>query len=269
MGTVFSFDIRDADAGADPGRRAAIEAALRDAVDWLHRVDAVFSTYRPDSQISRLDRGELTAEECDPEVAEVLERCAQAAESTGGWFTARPGGRLDPSGLVKGWAVEHAARLLRAAGSVSHSVGGGGDIQTTGGAAPGQPWRIGIAHPLRPGRLAAVAAGSGIAVATSGNAERGTHIQNPHSGAPATDLASLTVVAQSLTEADVWATAGFAMGPDCLGVLEARSGLEALAVLPDGSLRSTSRFPLLAAARRGPAGPGDWRQALPSALGQQ
>ncbi|WP_063795907.1 FAD:protein FMN transferase [Peterkaempfera griseoplana] len=269
MGTVFSFDIRDTGGDADPGRRAAVEAALRDAVAWLHRVDAVFSTYRHDSQISRLERGEVTVQECDPEVAEVLARCERAAEETGGWFTARPGGRLDPSGLVKGWAVERAALLLRAAGSTAHSVGGGGDIQTAGDASPGRPWRIGIADPLRPGGLAAVATGSGIAVATSGNAERGPHIRHPRTGEPAGALASLTVVARSLTEADVWATAGFAMGPECLRVLEDRPGLEALAVLPDGTVRGTSRFPLLAAAAPGPAGPGDWRQALPSALGQQ
>lgn len=266
MGTVFSFDVRDAGDGA---RRARIEKALRDAVDRLHRVDELFSTYREASQISRLGRGEITLEECDPDVALVLEECERVSHETGGWFTARPAGRLDPSGLVKGWAVEQAAGLLRAAGSNCHSVGGGGDVQTTGGAAPGRPWRIGIAHPLRPGQLAAVATGTDIAVATSGTAERGAHIHNPHTGGPATGLASLTVVGTSLTEADTWATAAFAMGPDCLPVIEARQGLEALAVLPDGTLRATPGFPLLAASRPGPAGPEQWRLPLPSALGQQ
>jgi FAD:protein FMN transferase len=265
MGTVFSFDIRDAGQG---DRRTAVEEALRQAILRLHRIEAVFSTYRPGSQISRLARGELSLPDCHPDVALVLERCAQAAADTGGWFTARPGGRLDPSGFVKGWAVELSSGLLRDAGSLHHSVAGGGDIQTAGAAAPGRPWRLGVAHPLRPGMLAAVVAGRDLAVATSGTAERGAHIIDPHSGRPATALASVTVVGRSLAEADVWATAAFAMGPDCLARLEARTGLEALAVLPDGGLRWTNGFPALAVPARTSAGPGDWRTAVPSALRQ-
>ena len=127
MGTVVSFDVRDAGPGTADG--------LRRAVDWLHRVDAVFSTYRADSQISRLGRGELALADCDPDVAEVLALGAAAERDSGGWFSVRPAGAdgpLDPSGVVKGWAVERASAILRAAGSVRHSVNGGGDVQTAG-----------------------------------------------------------------------------------------------------------------------------------------
>lgn len=175
MGTVFSFDIRGA-----PTR--AVTRALADAVAWLHRVDEVFSTYRPGSQISRLGRGELTEQQCDPEVAEVLELCRAAARSSNGWFSATPGGRLDPSAVVKGWAVERASQLLYDAGARHHSVNGGGDIQTRGEAAPGLPWQIGIAHPLCPGDLTTVVTGRDLAVATSGTAERGPHILDLHTG---------------------------------------------------------------------------------------
>ena len=109
MGTVFSFDVR----GGDPGRRPA---ALDEAVARLHRVDEVFSTYREDSQVSRLARGELSVAECDPEVAEVLALGAEAERRSEGWFSLRYEGRLDPTGIVKGWAAERAARLLSAAG---------------------------------------------------------------------------------------------------------------------------------------------------------
>lgn len=259
MGTVFSFDIRDAGSGA---HARAVQDGLRRAVARLHRVDELFSTYRPDSQISRLDRGELPLEACDPDVPRVLRACAVAARETGGWFSDRPQGRLDPSGYVKGWSIAEASRLLRDAGSVRHSVGGGGDIQTAGGPATGQPWRIGVAHPLRPGMLAAVVAGRDLAVATSGTAERGAHILDPHTGRPATALASLTVVGADITRADVWATAGFAMGPDCLARIEAVDGLEAFAVLPDGSRRWTSGFPAhVPPPPTSPAGPADWRAA--------
>ncbi|QIJ66437.1 FAD:protein FMN transferase [Streptomyces sp. JB150] len=222
MGTVFSFDVR----GGDP---RAVRAALGEAVGGLHRADAVFSTYREDSQLSRLARGELTAGECDPEVAEVLELAAEAERVSDGWFSSTYGGRLDPTGIVKGWAVERAARTLAAAGASGVSVNGGGDVQLLGVPGAGRPWRVGVADPLRPGGLAAVITAAGtteLAVATSGTAERGAHITDPRTGRPAvTDLLAVTVVAPRLTWADCWATAAFAMG--------ARQGLTWLESLPD------------------------------------
>jgi thiamine biosynthesis lipoprotein len=73
---------------------------------------------------------------------------------------------------------------------------------------------VGIADPHRPGRLALVVEARDCAVATSGTAERGPHIIDPHAGRPAAGLASLTVVGPSLALADACATAAFAMGPD-------------------------------------------------------
>lgn len=132
MGTVFSFDIRD-----EP--TPAIRLALTEAVRQLHEVDAVFSTYRSDSHISRLDRGEIHLDDCPPEVHEVLSLCAQAAHVTDGWFSVIPAGALDPSGLVKGWATEAASRLLHEAGAHHTCVNGGGDLQIRGRASPGTP----------------------------------------------------------------------------------------------------------------------------------
>ncbi|MEU7472013.1 FAD:protein FMN transferase [Streptomyces sp. NPDC044984] len=222
MGTVFSLDVR----GGEP---AVVRAALEEAVAGLHRVDEVFSTYRDDSQLSRLARGELGVGECDAEVAEVLELAAEAERVSDGWFSPRYRGRLDPTGIVKGWATERAARRLAAAGATGVSVNGGGDVQVLGAPGAGRPWRVGVSDPLRPGGLAAVvsAAGAGeLAVATSGTAERGDHIADPRTGRPAvTDLVAVTVVAPRLTWADCWATAAFAMG--------SREGLRWLESLPD------------------------------------
>ncbi|GEC04540.1 FAD:protein FMN transferase [Streptomyces spinoverrucosus] len=228
MGTVFSFDVR----GGDP---TAVRAALDEAVAGLHRVDAVFSTYREDSQISRLGRGEVTVGECDPEVAEVLELAAEAERVSEGWFSTTYEGRLDPTGIVKGWAVERAARLLAAAGVSGVSVNGGGDVQLLGVPGAGRPWRVGVSDPLRPGGLAAVISAAGtdeLAVATSGTAERGAHIVDPRTGKSAvTDLLAVTVVAPRLTWADCWATAAFAMGArNGLAWLESLPGVEALLI---------------------------------------
>ncbi|MFF0201585.1 FAD:protein FMN transferase [Streptomyces sp. NPDC005017] len=222
MGTVFSFDVR----GGDPD---AVRAALADAVAELHRADEVFSTYREDSQLSRLARGEVSLAGCAPEVAEVLELGARAERVSNGWFSTSYAGRLDPTGIVKGWATERAARRLTAAGATGVSVNGGGDVQLLGAPGAERPWRVGVSDPLRPGGLAAViSAGTApeLAVATSGTTERGTHITDPSTGRSAvTDLLAVTVVAPSLTWADCWATAAFAMG--------SREGLTWLESLPD------------------------------------
>lgn len=236
MGTVFSFDLPAAAAPVLP-------AVLR----WLHWVDATFSTYRADSDVSRFGRGEIGLAGCAPELAEVIEQCAVLSERSGGYFTDRPGGRFDPSGLVKGWSIEHAATMLTAVGHTSVSVNGAGDVQCAGEPGPGRPWRIGIADPLRPGVLATVVAGRDFAVATSGTAERGPHIINPHTGRAATELASVTVVGPRVTSADAYATAAFAMGPDARDWVELLDGYEAFAVTPDGTRWQTTGFGAYAA----------------------
>jgi thiamine biosynthesis lipoprotein len=245
MGTVVSFDVPVA-----ARRDGSLDAALR----WLHWVDRVFSPFRPDSDVSRLADGEVAAEACAPEMAEVIEACARVRELSGGYFTDSPWGRFDPSGYVKGWAVERAAGILSAAGSASHLVNGGGDVQCAGGRprtapapgagqAPAPPWRVGIADPLRRGRLALVVEARDCGVATSGTAERGAHIVNPRTGQPAVGLASVTVIGPSLALADASATAAFAMGPGLArDWAESLDGYEAYAITDTGGTWQTSGF---------------------------
>lgn len=234
MGTVFSFDVP---------LRARADGSLDRAVRWLHRVDRVFSTYRRDSDVSRLARGEVTVGACAPEVGEVLTACERLREVCDGYFTAAPGGRLDPCGYVKGWSTERAAALLSQAGSANHLVNGGGDVQCAGGRVPGEPWRIGIADPFHRGGLALAVSASDCAVATSGVAERGAHILDPHTGRPASGLASLTVIGPSLALADAYATAAFAMG-SALAREWTRSleSYAAFAITSDGETWHTAGF---------------------------
>lgn len=206
----------------------------------LHRADELFSTFRPDSQILRLGRGELALSACAREVVEVLELCAAAERESAGWFTTRYAGGLDPTGLVKGWAVERAVRMIASSGAGSVCLNGGGDIQLLGG-----PWRVGISDPLRPGGLATVIeTGEGLGVATSGPAERGCHVLDPYTGRPPVGgLASVTVICpEGLTTADTRATAAYAMGERARGWLEALPGAEGFAVMPDGRTWTTSGF---------------------------
>jgi thiamine biosynthesis lipoprotein len=233
MGTVFSIDIRD---GGD------WSAALADVVDWLHLVDATFSTYRPESAVSRLRRGELAVTDCPPDVAHVIAECEALAARTDGYFSAQAAGTFDPSGYVKGWAIERASDRLRERGSSNHTVNGGGDMQCAGCRAPGEPWRVGISDPLHPGQLAAVVEVRDGAVATSGNAERGAHVIDPKTGLPATELASVTIVGAHLRTVDAYATAALAMGHGCRTWLQGLDDVEALVIATDGSRWTTDSF---------------------------
>ena len=207
----------------------------------LHSVDERFSPYREDSEVSRLARGEIAEADASLDLRHVLSACDHLALATDGAFDARrhrPDGRPDPSGYVKGWAVEEAAWILDSAGARNYWVNAGGDIVARGQAAPGQPWRVGIRHPDRPDRVAAVLAVTDRAVATSGSYERGDHIRDPRDGdgAVPAGLRSVTVVGPALAFTDAYATALFVMGLDGLRWLASHPDYEAVAITTDDRL---------------------------------
>jgi thiamine biosynthesis lipoprotein len=230
------------------GMPIGIDLAGGDDIDvepafaWLREVDAAFSTYRDDSEISRLDRGEMTLADCRPEVDEVLGRCLALERETRGFFSARPAGRLDPSGFVKGWAIDGAAERLTAAGARRFCINAGGDVVVRGRPAPDRPWRVGVRHPVEHDRLAAVLAVEDRAVATSGEYERGAHILDPHTGAPPSGLLSVTIVGPDLATADAYATAAFAMGADGPAWTATLPGYDAMCVTSDRRVLSTPGF---------------------------
>jgi thiamine biosynthesis lipoprotein len=238
MGMPIVVDVRDEDVD---------DETLERIFDWLRFADTIFSTYREDSEISRLNRGELALEDAHPDVAEVLARCVALRDETRGYFDLRAASpeRIDPSGLVKGWAVERAASLLDEAGHRNYAVNAGGDVWLRGGALPEACWRVGIQHPLIGDRLAAVLAVSDLAVATSGSYARGEHVLDPHTRRPSRGLLSVTIVGPSVATADAYATAAFAMGeagPEWTAGLE---GYEAMTILQDERVLETPGFQTL------------------------
>jgi thiamine biosynthesis lipoprotein len=233
MGMPVVLDLRDEDAG---------EALVAEVCAWLHRVDAVFSTYKETSEVSRLDRGELALEDACDDVRAVLARCEELRVETRGYFDARAGGRLDPSGLVKGWAVDRAAGILDAGGARNYAVNAGGDMRVRGGALPDPVWRIGIQHPLERRAVAAVVETSDRAVATSGTYERGEHVLDPRSGGPPEGVLSVTVTGPDLATADAYATAAFAMGTRGPAWTARLQGYEAMTILTEGQVLSTPGF---------------------------
>jgi thiamine biosynthesis lipoprotein len=251
MGTVVTFDLY-----APPDLEPELLVQLARARAVLHRVDAVFSTWRPHSPISRLRRGEMTLDEAPAMVAEVLDRCAVARELSDGWFDpwAMPGG-LDPTGLVKGWAAARALDQLTDARLTGVIVNAAGDIALRGVPGGGASWRIGIADPLAPRRLVAVAAPN-AALATSGTYARGPHLIDPFSGRPHCRAASASVSGPDLALADALATALAVAGADGLRIIERIEGFEGFVVQRDGSQLATPGFPLVPLAP-GAAAPAD------------
>jgi thiamine biosynthesis lipoprotein len=220
MGMPIVVEVRDGDVPDD-------------VFDWFRHVDETFSTYKDGSEVSRIRRGELALEDASDEVRGVYARCAELRDETSGFFDVDAVDR-DPSGYVKGWAVDRAAEMLTG----EYAINAGGDIRTRG------PWRIGIQHPLEPQAVAKVVEGDDLAVATSGGYERGDHVRDPHSDYAPAGILSVTITGPELGTADAYATAAFAMGGHRAPNWTARlRGYEAMTILTDGRVLMTPGFP--------------------------
>ncbi|WP_413251042.1 FAD:protein FMN transferase [Sinomonas flava] len=280
MGTVVSLTVpaqpgspRDADADR-------LEAATAVVEDQFEDLDARFSLFKPNSEASRVSRGELSLMEASPLMRDLYADAVRWRRRTDGAFTPeRPDGLLDLSGLVKGYAIAEAGRSLVALGLHDWCLNAGGDVLVSGSPAPpagGKPWLAGIvdpadrrtllgAYPLGAQALGALPpgsrepAGSGarrLALATSGSAERGDHIwtaglRGPSSrgpglqgpaGARRPEFAQVSVAASDIVTADVLATAVVAGGRGTLDAVTARWDVDVLAVTHDGALLATPGF---------------------------
>jgi len=242
MGTVVTVDIwtRPRIAAAE---LAGLRGRMARAVALLHEADEVFSTWRADSPVSRIKRGEMAVEDAPAEVAEVVAGCRQAREDTGGWFDpwAMPGG-FDPTGYVKGWAAQRSLAALVSDCVAGAIVNAAGDIAVAGGLPSGEHFRIGIADPAAPRRIAAVAEVT-AGIATSGGYERAGHLIDPRTGRPAAAAGSATVTGPDLGLADALATALAVAGPDGLRFIEPLTGYAGLVIGVDGSRHCTPHFP--------------------------
>jgi FAD:protein FMN transferase len=236
MGMPVVVDVRDDDVD---------ENILERMFNWLRIADATFSTYKEDSEISRLNRGELTLAEAHPDVREVLDRCEVLRFETNGYFDVRAAApdSIDPSGLVKGWAVDRAASILDESGVTNYAVNVAGDMRLRGRAVPEPCWSVGIQHPLNTDAVAAVVEANDLAVATSGAYARGEHVIDPHTRRPPVGVLSVTITGPELATADAYATAAFAMGEAGTHWTARLHGYEAMTILADERVLSTPGFP--------------------------
>ncbi len=241
MGTAIVIDVR----GPMP-EEDTVERAMAAAFEHFRAVDARFSTYRDDSEVSRLNSGAIEWPSCSAELREVLAMCEKARVDSDGYFDIRrhrADGTLDPSGLVKGWSVEGAAGVLEGAGVRNYTINAAGDVVIRGEPEPQLAWRIGVRNPWDAQTMVAVLEARDLAIATSGTYERGDHVLVPHTGRTPDGIASMTVIGPSLTWADAWATAGFAMGVRGVEwVARELEGYDACAVSSDRHLVMTDGF---------------------------
>ncbi len=233
MGMPVTAEIAD-------NKRAA--AAIADTFAYFHEIDKRYSTYKPESEISRINAG-LPEAQWSGEMKTVLSLCEQTKRETYGFFDIMRGDKLDPSGLVKGWAIQQAAERLRRRGIDNFCLEAGGDFQVSGASSRGEPWRIGIRNPFNRDEIIKVLTVASEGVATSGTAVRGQHIYDPHNPeAPIKDVKSLTVIGPNVYEADRFATAAFAMGKDGINFIESLDGFEGYAIDTEGIATLTSGF---------------------------
>ncbi|MDE2312289.1 MAG: FAD:protein FMN transferase [Patescibacteria group bacterium] len=224
------------------GQKAA--EGITAVFDYFRAVDERFSTYKPQSEISRINREEISASQFSKEMKEVLALSEQTKQETGGYFDIRkPDGALDPSGLVKGWAINNAALLLQKQGYKNFFIDAGGDMQTLGQNEQGQPWRVGIRNPFNTSQIIKALRLSGQGIATSGSYERSAHIYNPkRPDDPLDEIVSLTVIGPDVYQADRFATAAFAMGPTGIEFIEKQKNLEGYMINRHGLATQTSGF---------------------------
>jgi FAD:protein FMN transferase len=245
MGMPVAVEIVDSDDEKD----------LTFVFNYFQEIDTVFSTYKKDSEISKFNRGELAEKDLSKEVKEVLKLCEATKKETNGYFDAWRDGYLDPSGLVKGWAIYNASAILKEKGFKNFYIDGGGDIQIIGQKFPqgdylprrvakikNQKWTVGIRNPFNIKEIVKVLSFTDCGIATSGTYERGEHIYNPKTGKIQNEIVSFTVVGPNVYEADRFATACFAMGRKGMELIASKESLEGYMIDRDGIATFTPGF---------------------------
>lgn len=235
MGMPVTVDVVD---------ETAKEENLTEIFEYFEKVDKKFSTYKADSEITKINKGLLGRDNFSAEMAEIFRLSEQTKQQTRGYFDIEMAKNIyDPSGLVKGWAIFNAANLLARRGFANFYVEAGGDIQAVGHNQAGEKWKVGIRNPFNKSEIVKVVYLSDRGMATSGSYERGAHIYNPHQPQKKiSDIVSLTVIGPNIYEADRFATAAFAMGQDGINFIEKLAGLEGYIINKDGIASQTSGF---------------------------
>jgi len=220
------------------------EDVLNEVFSYFEYIDKKFSTYKDTSEITQINDGKVKEADYSEDMKSVFALSEETKIKTNGYFDiVAPNGKCDPSGLVKGWAIYNASKLLEEHGFNNFYIDAGGDIQVHGKNSEGQNWRIGIRNPFNPKEIVKVLHIQDKGVATSGTYIRGQHIYNPYNGNELiTKIVSLTVIGPNIYEADRFATAAFAMSEKGIIFIENLDGFEGYMIDRNGVAIMTSGF---------------------------
>lgn len=177
----------------------------------LKQIDLDFSPFRSDSLVSKYQLGDRRPLLNSKDFQSVYAQSLLAEQMTEGIFTPYFSNKFDPTGLVKGWAIEQSFEqylrpLLADTKIEGVSLNGGGDIKVATRNDSNFQWGIGIENPNNLLEIIATYYLRNGAIATSGDSKRGEHIVKK----AANEVAQVTIVSNSLVDADVWATTGVA-----------------------------------------------------------
>ncbi len=216
---------------------------LDEAFKYLTYVDEKFSTYKLDSEITKINQKLIRRSQYSADMRLVLAACEKTKQETDGYFNIEQNGKIDPSGYVKGWAIQNCANLLGKMGFKNYFVDAGGDIQAAGLNPDGVPWIVGIRNPLNKTEIVKRISLHNAGIATSGTYIRGQHIYNPFKPESTfIEVLSLTVIGRYVVDADRFATAAFAMGKKGVAFIASLTGYEAYSIDSKGIATFTPGF---------------------------
>lgn len=215
---------------------------IENVFEYFESVDKRFSTYKRDSEISKINRNEILPKNFSLEMQEVFKLSEETKKITKGYFDIYRNGHIDPSGLVKGWAIFNGAKILDELGFENFYISAGGDIQVKGKNESSKKWRIGIKNPFNQEEIIKIVELTTEGIATSGTYIRGQHVYNPFKKGDITDIVSLSVIGPNIYEADRFATAAFAMGMDGIKFIQKQKKLEGYMIDKNGIATFTEGF---------------------------
>jgi len=215
---------------------------LKQIFDYFKSVDKKFSTFKINSEVSKINSKVINIKKLSKDMKEIIELCEKTKKETNGYFDPYHNGYFDPSGIVKGWSIQNASKLLFKKGFKNFYIEAGGDVQVYGKNAGGEKWRIGIRNPFKKNEIIKVIFLTDYAIATSGEYERGKHIYNPRSTKLQKEIVSFSVVSKNILDADRFATAAFAMGKKGILFLQKQKNLESFMIDTEGIATYTDGF---------------------------
>jgi len=234
MGMPITIEVVDPSVSAE---------SINKVFDYFDYVDKKFSLYKETSEISKINLGKIKKSKHSHDMEEVFDLSEKTRLETDGYFDIRKNGKFDTNGLVKGWSIFNASKILSNEGFKNFYIEAGGDIQAIGQNAKNEKWKVGIRNPFNANEVVKVIAISNLGVATSGTYVRGQHIYNPHqANEPIVEILSLTVIGPNVYETDRFATAAFAMGRKGIEFIDKLHGFEGYMIDKDGIATMTENF---------------------------